>query len=182
MLLFIFYFIIDNAGYKMARDGKTEVWVGIWLSSFVLLPMGVFFTYKAVGDSAVFNIDAYKAFFQRLTGREPGRSLSVKKVIMNEIDPEEALRRLEAFHALAASENERLQKLPPLRRLLARGPDPQLQPMMNEIVEYLSDSHDRITVAMLNKYPFRVTRRRLSGIVANTENLSARVESHAREQ
>lgn len=182
VLLFIFYFIIDNAGYKMARDGKTEVWVSIWLSSFVLLPMGVFFTYKAVGDSAVFNIDAYKAFFQRLSGREPGRSLSVKEVIMNEIDPEEALRRLEAFHALAASENARLQKLTPLRRLLARGPDPQLQPMMNEIVEYLSDSHDRITVAMLNKYPFRVTRRRLAGIVTNTENLSARVESHAREQ
>ena len=34
----------------MARDGKTDVWLGIWLSSFALLPLGVFFTFKAVGD------------------------------------------------------------------------------------------------------------------------------------
>ena len=69
MLLFIVYFIIDNAGYKMARDGKTDVWLGIWLSSFALLPLGVFFTFKAVGDSAVFNIDAYKAFFRHIAGQ-----------------------------------------------------------------------------------------------------------------
>jgi len=58
VLLFIIYFLIDNAGYKMARDGKVPVWEGIWLSSLALLPLGVFFTYKAVGDSGVFNIEA----------------------------------------------------------------------------------------------------------------------------
>lgn len=58
VILFIIYYIIDNSGYKLARDGRWEVWQGMWLSSAVLLPLGVFFTYKAVNDSAVFNADA----------------------------------------------------------------------------------------------------------------------------
>ena len=57
VLLFIVYYIIDNMGYKLARDGRWEVWQGMWLSSAVLLPLGVFLTHKAVNDSAVFNPD-----------------------------------------------------------------------------------------------------------------------------
>lgn len=87
VLLFIVYFLIDNAGYKMARDGKMPVWEGIWLSSFVLLPMGVFFTYKAVGDSAVFNMDAYRNFFRRLIGKTMARDLTLKEVRMTEVEP-----------------------------------------------------------------------------------------------
>ncbi|WP_302062794.1 LptF/LptG family permease, partial [uncultured Duncaniella sp.] len=65
VFLFIFYYIIDNMGYKLARDGKWPVWQGMWLSAAVLLPLGIFFTYKAVNDSAVFNKDAYLNFFRR---------------------------------------------------------------------------------------------------------------------
>ena len=53
VFLFIVYYIIDNAGYKMARDGIWLVWQGIWLSSAVLLPLGIFLTYKAATDSMV---------------------------------------------------------------------------------------------------------------------------------
>lgn len=97
VFLFIVYYIIDNTGYKMARDGKVEVWMGIWLSSAVLLPLGVFFTYKAMNDSAVFDIDAYKNFFRRLTGKMK-RELEVKEFTMTEVDPDRAielLRRLQ---------------------------------------------------------------------------------------
>ena len=58
VFLFIIYYIFDNTGYKMARDGKMEVWEGMWLSTVALLPLGVFFTMKAVDDSAVFNAPA----------------------------------------------------------------------------------------------------------------------------
>lgn len=61
--LFIVYYIIDNLGYKMARDGVWPVWQGVWLSSFVLFPLGVFLTYKAMNDSALFNSEAYIKFF-----------------------------------------------------------------------------------------------------------------------
>lgn len=181
VLLFIVYFIIDNAGYKMARDGKTDVWIGIWLSSFVLLPLGVFFTYKAVGDSAVFNFDAYANFFRRLTGREAPRSLAVKEVIMNDTDVAEALRRLEAFGAAAEAERARLSRLSPVRRLFARGLDPALGTALNELVDYLADSRDKHVVNLLNRYPFRITRRRLPAVIETTQLIVERINTRQQE-
>lgn len=172
VLLFIVYYIIDNAGYKMARDGKTDVWIGIWLSSMVLLPLGVFFTYKAVGDSAVFNIDAYKNFLLRLTGREPKRALTVKEVIMNDIDPERALSMLNAFGLSAAAEREKGRRRGALGRLLSAGPSAALKKSMADIIEYLSDSPDKYVINMLNRYPFRITYRRLPAIIETTEQIT----------
>ena len=59
VVMFIVYYIIDNTGYKMAREALWPCWAGMWLSSFVLLPIGVFLTYKAATDSALFNPDAW---------------------------------------------------------------------------------------------------------------------------
>jgi len=64
--LFIVYYIIDNIGYKMARDGVWAVWQGMWLSSALLFPLGVFLTYKSMNDSALFNPEAYSKFFRRI--------------------------------------------------------------------------------------------------------------------
>ena len=57
--MFIIYYIIDNTGYKMAREALWPCWAGMWLSSFVLLPIGIFLTYKAATDSALFNPEAW---------------------------------------------------------------------------------------------------------------------------
>lgn len=51
VILFIIYYIIDNTGYKMAREALWPCWAGMWLSSFVLLPIGIFLTYKAATDA-----------------------------------------------------------------------------------------------------------------------------------
>lgn len=59
VVMFIIYYIIDNTGYKMAREALWPAWAGMWLSSFVLLPIGVFLTYKAATDSALFNPEAW---------------------------------------------------------------------------------------------------------------------------
>ena len=63
---FIIYYIIDKTGQKMAREGLWQVWEGMWLSSAVLLPIGIFLTYKAATDSGLFNPDAYKLFWARV--------------------------------------------------------------------------------------------------------------------
>jgi lipopolysaccharide export system permease protein len=68
VLMFIFYYIIDNAGTKMAREGFWPAWRGMWLSSAILLPIGIFLTYKAVGDSVIMNPDAYLQLIK--TGRK----------------------------------------------------------------------------------------------------------------
>ena len=97
VFLFIFYYIIDNSGYKMAREGRLEVWEGMWLSSAVLLPLGIFFTYKAVNDSAVFNRDAYANFFRRIFGYNEIRNVQLKEVIMDEVVVADALVMLQSL-------------------------------------------------------------------------------------
>ena len=66
VILFIIYYIIDNTGYKMAREALWPCWQVMWLSSFVLLPTGIFLTYKAATDSPLFNPDAWKIKVERL--------------------------------------------------------------------------------------------------------------------
>lgn len=66
VVLFIIYYIIDNTGYKMAREALWPCWAGMWLSSFVLLPIGIFLTYKAATDSALFNPEAWLREYERL--------------------------------------------------------------------------------------------------------------------
>lgn len=66
VVMFIIYYIIDNTGYKMAREALWPCWAGMWLSSFVLLPIGIFLTYKAATDSALFNPEAWAKLFEPL--------------------------------------------------------------------------------------------------------------------
>lgn len=61
VLLFIVYYIVDTFGVKMAREGIWPAWEGMWLSSMILLPIGIFLTYKAATDSKLFNNEAYTA-------------------------------------------------------------------------------------------------------------------------
>ena len=66
VLFFIVYYIIDNFGYKFAREGILPVWEGVWLSSFIIFPIGVFLTYKAVIDSTLFNAEKYGAILNKI--------------------------------------------------------------------------------------------------------------------
>ena len=59
VIMFIFYYIIDNTGYKMARESLWSSFEGMWLSSAVLLPIGIFLTYKAVIDASILNPEQY---------------------------------------------------------------------------------------------------------------------------
>lgn len=94
VFLFIVYYIFDNMGYKMACDGHWEVWRGMWLSSAVLLPLGVFFTYKAVNDSAVFNPDAYLNIFRKITGMQQVRHMEMKEMVMDDVNPDVAIEKI----------------------------------------------------------------------------------------
>ncbi|MCQ2312998.1 MAG: LptF/LptG family permease [Paludibacteraceae bacterium] len=66
VIMFIVYYIIDTAGYKMAREALWPCWQGMWLSSFVLLPIGIFLTYKAATDSALLNPEAWVKVFNKV--------------------------------------------------------------------------------------------------------------------
>jgi lipopolysaccharide export system permease protein len=59
VVMFIIYYIIENTGYKMVKEDLWLPFEGMWLSSFVLLPVGIFLTYKAVVDAKILNISKY---------------------------------------------------------------------------------------------------------------------------
>lgn len=157
VFLFIFYYIIDNTGYKMAREGHWEVWQGMWLSSAILLPLGIFFTYKAVNDSALFNRDAYKLFFNRLIGKRETRNVEMKEFVMDDFTRERAMsmaddiitrcqRILDSFPAnpgyimfWRGGYNRR-----DLHNLIAE---------LNNTIEYFAGSRRRDIVAWLNELP-----------------------------
>ena len=82
VILFIFYYIIDNIGFKMARDGIWEAWEGMWLSSAILAPLGIFLTYKAVNDSVILNADTYLNAIKNFIGKRAGRKVEKKEVII----------------------------------------------------------------------------------------------------
>ncbi|MDR1455273.1 MAG: LptF/LptG family permease [Tannerella sp.] len=86
VLLFVFYYIIDNIGFKMASNGMWAPWEGMWLSSAVLLPLGGFLTWKAVNDSVILNADTYVDGFKKWMGIRISRKIEKKEVIMYQLD------------------------------------------------------------------------------------------------
>ncbi len=157
VFLFIFYYIIDNMGYKLARDGKWPVWQGMWLSAAVLLPLGIFFTYKAVNDSAVYNKDAYLNFFRRFFGVSETRSVEMKEIVMEEVRPAIALERLNRLKDMVAGF---LADNPPSQSYISywrKGYDRDslhaIRDYEESIVERLSNSRDKMVIIRLMDMP-----------------------------
>lgn len=59
IIFFLIYYLLSITGEKFAKEGIWTVFEGMWLSSMVLLPIGLFLTYKATTDSKLFEWDAY---------------------------------------------------------------------------------------------------------------------------
>lgn len=157
VMLFIVYYIIDNSGYKLARDGRWEVWQGMWLSSAVLLPLGIFLTHKAVNDSAVFNPDAWLNFLRRFTGLHQSRKLEAKEVIINEVDTATAIAKI---NALKDSCQQFLDKYPGRQRYIDywhQGYDKSaiksLAEQVDAVVDYMSNSRDQMVLNKAMDYP-----------------------------
>ena len=66
VLFFVAYWVIDISGVKLARDGAVSPFSGVFFSSYVLLPTGLYLTWKAINDSAIFNMDAIKSLFRKI--------------------------------------------------------------------------------------------------------------------
>ena len=58
VILFIIYYIVTT---WVQNDPRWCVghWFGMWFSALILLPIGVFLTYKAMNDSVIMNADTY---------------------------------------------------------------------------------------------------------------------------
>jgi lipopolysaccharide export system permease protein len=59
VFFFMLYYVISMIAEKSVKEGVMPAFEGVWLSSFVLLPIGIFLTYKSNNDSVMFNITTY---------------------------------------------------------------------------------------------------------------------------
>ena len=66
VLFFVAYWVIDISGVKLARDGAVSPFSGVFFSSYVLLPTGLYLSWKAINDSAIFNMDAIKSGIRKI--------------------------------------------------------------------------------------------------------------------
>ncbi len=69
VLFFVLYYVINISGSKLARDGAVDTPVGVFIACAVIAPIGVFFTWKALRDSELFNMDQFKTWWRRLKSR-----------------------------------------------------------------------------------------------------------------
>lgn len=73
---FLIFHVLSITGEKSAKEGIWEAWQGAWMATVVLLPVGIFLTYKATRDSALFDIDAYLIPIRKLFQKKGDESTS----------------------------------------------------------------------------------------------------------
>ncbi|MBQ7622984.1 MAG: methionyl-tRNA formyltransferase [Bacteroidales bacterium] len=61
VLFFMLYWILNIIGTKMAKEGTLSAFNGVFISAYILVPIGIFLTYKAVRDAELFNTDTLKS-------------------------------------------------------------------------------------------------------------------------
>ncbi len=159
VLVFIVYYIFDNSGMRMARDGQWTILFGKLISTAVLAPIAVFFTYKANKDSTVFNIDLYKNFFMKVLGLRTKRHIARKEVIIDQPNyAEDANNLKEICNDISSySENHKLLRWPnPIVVFFHAGDDQDIEHIserLEAVIEDLSNTRDRLILGELNNLP-----------------------------
>ena len=164
VFVFIIYYILNNTGYRMSRQGDWAVWFGRGLSPAILIPTAIFSTYKANKDSAVFNIDMYRNLAMRILGLRIKRSISSKEVIINAPKYAVDATMLKEMNAdIVAYVQKSNLKSPPnfITTFFKYQPDHEIEQLSNNletIIEDLFNTRNKLILSELNKYPVLITK------------------------
>lgn len=159
VLIFIIYYIINNTGYKMARDGQWIVWMGMWTSTAILAPLGAFLTYKSNNDSVVLNADAYVNWFKKIVGIRSTRNIYRKEVIIHDPDYTRIPPELQELSARcrAYAKEKSLKKAPNYFRLwMTDSKDEDIERIndsLEKLVDEMSNAKSNYVLNALNNYP-----------------------------
>ncbi|MDR1645281.1 MAG: LptF/LptG family permease [Tannerellaceae bacterium] len=157
IILFIFYYVVNNIGGKMARDGVWPAWEGMWFSSAILMTLGSFLTYKAVNDSVIMNADTYVNALKNLIGKRAARKVERKEVIIYNPDYKHlipSLDRLAENARVYLSDHKRWQNYFAYWRKGGKDTEAgQLVGNMEQIVEELANSDQNLVLNKLMDYP-----------------------------
>jgi lipopolysaccharide export system permease protein len=66
IFFFVIYYVISISAQKLVEEDVVGTFAGMWAASYILLPIGIFLTYKATTDSVIMNIDTYLVFIKKI--------------------------------------------------------------------------------------------------------------------
>jgi lipopolysaccharide export system permease protein len=66
VIFFVIFHLLNTFGEKFVKEAVMPPVLGMWLSAIVLIPVGVFLTFKAMRDSQLFNQEFYYRTFKKL--------------------------------------------------------------------------------------------------------------------
>ncbi len=164
VIIFVLYYIIDTGATRVARSGEMNMILGVWMSTLVLTPIGVFFTYKSNKDSVVFNLEVYLNFFRWLFGLRSSRHIFKKEVIIEDpnyarivTELDEVSKQCQAYlsqHSLSAVPNY-------YKVFTNHGHDDKIasiSDLLEALIEELSNSKDGPLLNLMNNYPILSTK------------------------
>ncbi len=162
VIIFLIYYIVNTMGTKLAREGTWYIWIGAWISTLVLAPMGVFFTYKSNKDSVVFNIDAYIEVIRKILGLRSNRHITKKEVIIEDPDYQRLYKELGemSLECETYAKFHKFTKAPNYLRIFTNNEKDiaieNISRKLETIVEELSNSKDGKILNALNEYPILI--------------------------
>ena len=163
VIIFVLYYIIDSGSTRVARSGEMNIISGVWMSTFVLAPIGAFFTYKSNKDSVVFNLEVYTNFFRWLFGMRPSRHVFKKEVIIKDPNYAYVNSSLSELSNLCKDylDTHNLGSAPNYYQIFTNdGPSnaiAEINEIMEKAIEELTNSKDGAILNYINNYPILST-------------------------
>lgn len=84
VVFFVVFFLLNNFGKKFVSQAVLSPIAGMWMATYVLTPIGLFLTYKALNDSQLFNKEFYfrisakiRTLKARFSAWKKGKTISV---------------------------------------------------------------------------------------------------------
>jgi lipopolysaccharide export system permease protein len=59
IIFFMLFYFSSTTGEKFAKENTLTPFTGMWMATMVLVPVGLFLTWKALHDSTLFNKEFY---------------------------------------------------------------------------------------------------------------------------
>jgi len=66
IIFFLIFHLLNMFGEKFVKEAVVTPFVGMWLAIMVLIPVGIFLTYKAMHDSQLFSKEFYHRSYQKI--------------------------------------------------------------------------------------------------------------------
>ncbi|HMZ48969.1 MAG TPA: hypothetical protein PLP28_08325, partial [Flavobacteriales bacterium] len=74
IIFFLIFHIISYSTEQLVKTGELAAWPGMWISTFVLLPIGAYLTWQAATDSPLLDADAWSRGWDKLRARIHNRA------------------------------------------------------------------------------------------------------------